>query len=584
MTKSRQSPSTFWNEDLRFHWLDAANVGQAYINGELTTCLIDRGTQMNLITPEFVKAKGLDVGSIQDLNNHNGFIPINGCGGNITEPLGYVIVRVQIPYVPSYNEEQVAFVVEVPSSFARRCPVILGTPTINRAVRSMKESEMANAPEEWQKAKAAYKFMYFAAQYEGPVDAAKMPTNTGQNPVHLDEKVMLKKKYTIPAFATQVVHCRTKWTMMVGYWLHVMTQAPYLEDEAHLPNGVYMLKTYTELKDGSQNVMIVLHNLTGKPVHLASGWVVTHVLAANIVPEAVPSLAAEEKLNQLDPDGAPKKLTVEERQKLLMQLLCKDDGLSQLDQWTPELARRFELMLMENHHIFSLDPNEIGCTDTAEHVIELLDEEPFKERFCQIAPPLLEEVWQNIQDMLDGGAIHPSQSPWCNAVVLVRKKDGTLWFCIDFRRLNACTKKDAYPLPRMQETMECMVGTQLFSSMDLKSGFWQVKMSEDSHQYMAFTVGSLGVYEFLRMPYGLCNAPVTFQRLMQNCLGELNLTYALIYLDDMIVYSRMEEDHLHRLSTIFKRFQEHGLRLKPSKCHFLRDEITFLGHRSWLRG
>ena len=154
-------------------------------------------------------------------------------------------------------------------------------------------------------------------------------------------------------------------------------------------------------------------------------------------------------------------------------------------------------MLMENHHIFSLDTNKIGCTDTAKHVIELLDEEPFKERFCRIAPPLLEEVRQNIQDMLDGGAIHPSQSPWCNAVVLVRKKDGTLRFCIDFGRLNARTKKDAYPLPWMQETMECMVGAWLFSSMDLKSGFWQVKMSEESQQYTAFTMGSLGVYEFL---------------------------------------------------------------------------------------
>ena len=132
----------------------------------------------------------------------------------------------------------------------------------------------------------------------------------------------------------------------------------------------------------------------------------------------------------------------------------------------------------------------------------------------------------------------------------MRKKDGTLHFCIDFRRLNAHTKKDAYPLPRMQETMECMVGARLFSSMDLKSGFWQVKMSEESQQYTAFTVGSLGVYEFLRMPYGLCNAPATFQRLMQNCLSELNLTYALIYLDDVIVYSKTEEDHLHRLSTV----------------------------------
>ena len=209
----------------------------------------------------------------------------------------------------------------------------------------------------------------FRAQYEGPADATMMPTNTRQNPVHLDEKVMLKRKYTIPAFATQVVHCRTKKTMMVGYRLHIMTQAPYLEDGAHLPIGVYMLKTYTELKDGSQSVSIVLRKLTGKPVHLASGRVVARVLAANIIPEAVPSLAAEEKLNELDPEGAPRKLTVKERQQLLMELLRKDGGLSQLDRWDPEMACRFKLMLMENHHIFSLDTNEIGCTDTAKHVI-----------------------------------------------------------------------------------------------------------------------------------------------------------------------------------------------------------------------
>ena len=130
----------------------------------------------------------------------------------------------------------------------------------------------------------------------------------------------------------------------------------------------------------------------------------------------------------------------------------------------------------------------------------------------------------------------------------------------------------------MQETMESMVGAWFFFSMDLKSGFWQVRMSEKSQQYTAFTVGSLGIYEFLRMLYGLCNAPAMFQRLMQNCLGELNLTYALVYLDDVIVYSKTEEDHLRWLQAVFEHFHEHGLKLKPSKCSFLRKQTTFLGH------
>ena len=235
-------------------------------------------------------------------------------------------------------------------------------------------------------------------------------------------------------------------------------------------------------------------------------------------------------------------------------------------------------MLMENHNIFSLDKNKIGCTDAAEHVIELLDTELFKEQFWWIAPPLMEEVWEHIQDMLDRSKICPSQSPWCNVVVLACKKDGGLWFCIDFRKLNNRTKKDAFPLPQMQETMESMVGAWFFSTMDLKSGFWQVKMAQESQQYTAFMVGSMGVYEFLRMPCRLCNAPATFQRLMQNCLGELNLTYTLIYLDNVIVFSQTKEDHLHCLRVVFSQFLEHGLKLKPSKCHFLQDEITFLGH------
>ena len=130
----------------------------------------------------------------------------------------------------------------------------------------------------------------------------------------------------------------------------------------------------------------------------------------------------------------------------------------------------------------------------------------------------------------------------------------------------------------MEETIESMVGAWFFSTMDLKLGFRQVKMAKDSQQYTAFTVRSMGVYEFLGMPYGLCNGPATFQRLMQNCLGELNLTYALIYLDNVIVFSQTEVEHLHRLRVVFSRFLEHRLKLKPSKCHFLQDKITFLGH------
>ena len=153
--------------------------------------------------------------------------------------------------------------------------------------------------------------------------------------------------------------------------------------------------------------------------------------------------------------------------------------------------------------------------------------------------------------MLELCTIQPSQSAWCNMVVLVRKKDGGLQFCINFHCLNACTKKDSCPLPRIQEALESLVGAGHFSCLDLKLGFWQIKMEEALKQYTTFTVGNLGFFECDCMPSGLCNVPVTFQWLMQNCLGKLNLIYCLIYLDDLIVFPQTTEEHLHRLCIVF---------------------------------
>ena len=377
------------------------------------------------LTAQTWAPRGLEVGSIQDLNDHNGHIPLSGLGGRVTEPLGYVILWVQIPYVPSYNKDQVALMVAEDSNFLKRCQVIIGTPTINRAVRAMKESEMENAPEAWQSAEHMYDFANYMVQLNPEDYGMTMPTNTGKNPTDLDELVLLKNKVTIPAFESIILHCHTCRTMMMGYKLHVMTQATYLEDRANLLNGVYVVKTYTELHDGSRNVSVVLHNLTGKLVHLAAWRLVVRVVATNTIPDAAPSPEFLRKLDELEPNrNPPKKLTIEERQKLLLELLRKEGRLDKLKQWPPELALRFEQMLMEHHNIFSLELNEIGCTDTPEHVIELLDTEPFKEQFQCIGPPLVEEVWEHIQEMLDGGMICPSQSPWCNVVVLVRKRMG----------------------------------------------------------------------------------------------------------------------------------------------------------------
>ena len=183
-----------------------------------------------------------------------------------------------------------------------------------------------------------------------------------------------------------------------------------------------------------------------------------------------------------------------------------------------------------------------------------------------------------LRDMLEAGAIRPGQSPWCNAGVLAHKKDGSLRFCVDFRWLNAQTKKDSYPLPRIQEVLASMAGDAHFFTMDFKSVLWHIRMAPESQQYTTFMVGNLGFYEFTRMPFGLCNMPMTFQCHMQNMLGELNLTYCIIYLDDMIVFRLTEEEHLEHLRIVLEHFWEFNLNLKPFKCSFFQTEIVYLTH------
>ena len=141
----------------------------------------------------------------------------------------------------------------------------------------------------------------------------------------------------------------------------------------------------------------------------------------------------------------------------------------------------------------------------------MTDDTPFKEQFRWFPPPMVAEVRNHLREMLESGAIRPSQSAWCKAMVLVRKKDGGLHFCIDFYCLKAHMKKDSYPLPRIQMALESLVGAGHFSCLDLKSRFWQIRMDEASKQYTAFTVGKLGFFKCDRMPFGLCNALANFQ-------------------------------------------------------------------------
>ena len=348
-------------------------------------------------------------------------------------------------------------------------------------------------------------------------------------------------------------------------------------ESKQLPPGLHILHAYTRLKNGSGRVSLVVRNVSDGHMFLKKGVPVMWVVLASLVQ---PIKLSPEMEAALGVESWPKPLSVVARQEKLLEKL----NLDGLANWSPGNVVVVRELVLAYHDVFALESNELGCTSAIEHEIHIKNDEPFKEQFRRIPLPLLEEVCASLRDMLEAGVICLSQSPWCNVVILVQKKDGTLHFCMDFRCLNACTKKESYPLPQIQEALESMVGSVHFSSMDFKLGFWQIKMAPGLQQYMAFTVGNLGFYEFTHMPFGLCNTPTTFQRLMQNTLGELNLTYCVIYLDDVIVFGRMEEEHLERLCVVFKRFQEFNLKLKPLKCSFFQSEIVYLAHHILQRG
>ena len=234
-------------------------------------------------------------------------------------------------------------------------------------------------------------------------------------------------------------------------------------------------------------------------------------------------------------------------------------------------------LLKKHESLFAEKDTELGQTNVVHMNIDTGSHPPIRQRpyrtpFAQ--RPLVE---QHIASMIDANVIEPSTSPWASPIVIVPKKDGSKRFCVDYRKLNAITTKNAYPLPCIDEILGVLNGVKYLSCLDLKSGYWQVAMATEDKPKTAFITHE-GLYQFNVMPFGLTGAPSVFQNLMNNVLAGAN-TYAMAYLDDVIIFSRGSyEDHLEKIEDIFRRLSEAGLKLKLSKCSFLKQELEYLGH------
>ncbi|UYV77349.1 hypothetical protein LAZ67_15000598, partial [Cordylochernes scorpioides] len=235
---------------------------------------------------------------------------------------------------------------------------------------------------------------------------------------------------------------------------------------------------------------------------------------------------------------------------------------------------RLKQILAKYTDLFS---SRLGRTNLEKKKIHTEDAKPIKHKPYRVSAKERTIIKDQIDEMLEEGIIRQSSSPWSFPVILVKKRDGKYRFCVDYRKLNEVTVKDVYQIPRIDDVMDTLQGSKYFSAIYLKSGYWQVKIVERDKEKTAFTTAH-GLYEFNVMPFGLCNAPATFERNMDNVLGNLRWQICLCYLDDVIIYSSDFPSHIKRLEAVLRCFSESNLKLNAKKCRFAFEELEILGH------
>ena len=381
--------------------------------------VLDNGAQVNTITPRYIKEHSLQVGPITNLMGSK--VTCVGLGNAYTRPLGYVVIWVQVDGVRGYSEDQIALVILDFSNFTTRVPVILGTPTIGQVINVMREAEVDALATPWVNARAAH---LLAVWRMIPVEVG----NGQEEGYDTDEDSPLMytlKAETLEPFSSHVIPMKTMKAYL-GECINVMVQALHAQDGT-LPPGLTMQNMYTELRKGSKKAVVVVWNNTAYPQTLQKRTPMVRAVSVLPVPEP-PKPDSLQVKDDTCPDLHIPKLMVRQRHGKLFDEL----DLSGLDSWAPELADAACGLLAEYHDVFSIDLAELGCTHSTEHTIKVTDDTPFKDRFRWIPLMMVEEVRNHLKKMLESGAIRPSQSAWCNAVVLVRKRDGGLHFCIDF--------------------------------------------------------------------------------------------------------------------------------------------------------
>ena len=330
----------------------------------------------------------------------------------------------------------------------------------------------------------------------------------------------------------------------------------------HSSQGIIAAKSITNTDDSSV-IPIQVYNYSSRPIRLKKNQTIgTAEIAKNIT-----KIDDHKKVNFNDLKS--------DDQRLFNYLFNSIQVGPQLS--TDEKNKLIHLLVKYKDAI-SLSKNDLGECNVLEHKIDTGDHQPIKQALYKTNLRQKLEMEQHVQEMKDNNIIEPSNSPWLNNPVLVEKKNGEKRFCIDFRALNKVTIKDGYALPRIDEILDTVGSAKLFTTLDLASGFWQVLLDDPSKAKTAFST-ILGFFQFRVMPFGLCNAPATFQRLIEKVLTGLNWKQCVAYLDDTVVHARNFKEQLQRLEQVLIRFKTANLKIRIEKCKFAMEEVEFLGFK-----
>ena len=532
----------------------SANEAVIKINGFDCKCLLDTGSQVSTVSEDLCDRLNL---TVQPLNN---ILKLTDAGGSQLYYSGFVEASLHLTDLGDFSIESLLLVVPH-TEYHDTVPVLLGKNVLDLSFSHLIDQDLS-------------------------LDSLSTAWKTALKTIaHLHSMTLgtvnTTKPVTLPPSGKTTVHALTRASSVGCLNINVMVDEP----SRGLPGGLILTPVLCKLKPDvkSQRIDAEITNMSKRPVTIPAKHQIGDICTVDFLSSDITDVDQQSTtISQISSsniqsetfqlDTTPS-LSIERGNQFPSQF-----RESLLETLTSEQVNLVEKLLLKWKDVFSLHDLDLGKTSLTKHHINLSDPTPFKERHRRIPPAMVQSVREHLKEMLDLGVIRPSNSPFASNVVLVKKKDGTLRFCIDLRRLNNNTIKDSYALPRTEETFDALHGSCIFSTLDLKSSYWQVEIEENDKHKTAFRVGNLGFFECNRMPFGLTNAPATFQRLIETCMGDLHLNSCLLYLDDIVVFSKSFEEHLTRLEAVFQRLHQAGLKLKTSKCHFFKQSIKYLGH------